>query len=514
MDITDLQYERIYAESVADEVLRECADLYSQHYGKWSAAQPDAALAGRQIRLGPNKIRDFLPGKNAWIAAARTKGDLVGYAFVTHFPRGSSQVTWITQLVIHSDFQNRLVGSTLLHSIWGFSNHYAWGIASANPYAIRALEKATRRRCNPAEMKKYETAIRDVVSHIGYLKDSNYSISDFESVINSGFYQDLTSLPKRLENTRSSGNPWLLGNLQEGQEWIATTFNSQKQMNWTKDEQEKFMTMSSSIAKEAYERMPQDEHNWARTESAENEIEYILSRTGLAPGSAVLDWGCGIGRHALALARRGYKVVGIDFSNAMIAVAKKSVLDAGAQVEFKVSDCRSTRLQERFDAAICLYDVIGSFPDEESNLRILENLIEHVRPGGWIIIGVMSYDYMEQRATHLYRSRDVFRRLNDLPASSTMATSGEIFDPKFVLLDQDRHIAYRKEVFDKDDRLPRELIVCDRRYTLTEIRKTCEKSGLEVVSVGFVRAGNFLLERTDSSDPTKEILVIARKRLV
>ena len=88
--ISSLHYERTFVELASAELFQECADLYSQNYGKWSEQHADVKFAGRQIRLGPNKIREYLSGKNAWIGTARAQNDLVGYALVENFPRGSS----------------------------------------------------------------------------------------------------------------------------------------------------------------------------------------------------------------------------------------------------------------------------------------------------------------------------------------------------------------------------------------------------------------------------------------
>ena len=59
------------------------------------------------------------------------------------------------QLVVHTDYRNQNVAKQLLYSIWCESSNFAWGIVSSNPYAIRALEKATRRRSSPKIIRKH-----------------------------------------------------------------------------------------------------------------------------------------------------------------------------------------------------------------------------------------------------------------------------------------------------------------------------------------------------------------------
>jgi SAM-dependent methyltransferase len=60
------------------------------------------------------------------------------------------------------------------------------------------------------------------------------------------------------------------------------------------------------------------------------------------PGQRVLDIGCGSGELAIALARRGYEVTGIDFSPVAIDLARAKAADAGLAVRFEVGD--ATRL--------------------------------------------------------------------------------------------------------------------------------------------------------------------------
>lgn len=92
---------------------------------------------------------------------ARRCGRLFGYAIAVQEEfRGHGRISWVTQLVVHKEFRRLGVGKRLLFPIWGFSNDYAWGLLSANPYAIRALEKATRRRCEPKVIADHARRIR------------------------------------------------------------------------------------------------------------------------------------------------------------------------------------------------------------------------------------------------------------------------------------------------------------------------------------------------------------------
>lgn len=56
------------------------------------------------------------------------------------------------------------------------------------------------------------------------------------------------------------------------------------------------------------------------TKNTAEEVDFVIDELRLKPGAAILDVGCGTGRHAVALARKGYSVTGIDLSSAMRAL--------------------------------------------------------------------------------------------------------------------------------------------------------------------------------------------------
>ena len=74
-----------------------------------------------------------------------------------------------------------------------------------------------------------------------------------------------------------------------------------------------------------------------------------------AAGTTILDVGTGTGRAAIALARRGATVTGVDASAEMLAVARRRALEAGAAVTFVQGDAHGSNVADRsFDAVVCL----------------------------------------------------------------------------------------------------------------------------------------------------------------
>src|SRR5205823_3812089 len=121
-------------------------------------------------------------------------------------------------------------------------------------------------------------------------------------------------------------------------------------------------------------------------------VPQIIEWCGLSDHQTVLDMGCGMGRHALALASMGMDVTGVDYIRdyviAATALATKNSLQGARFIE---GDSRSINLAREFDAVICLYDVVGSYADDSENLKILRNCSRHLKLGGKCLLSVMNF---------------------------------------------------------------------------------------------------------------------------
>lgn len=88
-----------------------------------------------------------------------------------------------------------------------------------------------------------------------------------------------------------------------------------------------------------------------------------LARRGIGPGAAVLDAGCGTGRYAVELARRGFVVTGVDRSPALLAEARSRVQSAGLPITLLEADLVALPAGPRPDAIVCrgvLNDIVGA----------------------------------------------------------------------------------------------------------------------------------------------------------
>ena len=485
--------------------------LYSAHYGIWG---PDGNRPSEPIKLSSRQIKNWLTA-DSLVVWATAFGEMVGYAIAIHTQlSGHGKVAWITQLVVHKDHRHVDVGKTLLFTIWGFSDYFAWGLLSANPYAIRALEKATRRRCQPELIAKHAGALLALgAGPVHYLTSSTeVFINENESRIDTAFNIDHSELPVMLSKATGEMKPWTMGNLPVGWEWFAFTFHHQQQIPWAQKELEEMLLASDKKTKQAYSRMRHQwkSHPWAQY--AKEEVEFVLRYSGVPEGASVIDFGCGNGRHAFEFERMGCQVTAIDYVQEPAgAVREFSEKDSSLNIRFHHGDCRTTEIGGLFDLGVCLYDVIGSQTDGDSNAEILKNLARHIKEGGYVFLSVMNMELTERLAKNWFSISSNPDKLLSLPPKDIMEKSGNVFNPDYYLIDTDKKIVYRKEQFHKGEELFEELLVRDRRYTQDEIAHMCVAAGFEVVWSRFVRAGHWDEQLDRKSDKAKEILVMCRK---
>ena len=129
-------------------------------------------------------------------------------------------------------------------------------------------------------------------------------------------------------------------------------------------------------------------------EHTAHEAAAIAAFLDLAPGAAVLDLGCGQGRHAVALAQRGYRVTGLDLSPVLLAHAARAADAAGVAVTWVEGDMRALPWQAQFDAVINITSAFGYFPTDDENEGVLRQVAQALKPGGQFLIETMHRDYI------------------------------------------------------------------------------------------------------------------------
>lgn len=132
-----------------------------------------------------------------------------------------------------------------------------------------------------------------------------------------------------------------------------------------------------------------DEYELVYQQRDENEAEQVVDLiedlVEPQPHARILDVGCGRGRHARVLARRGYCVTGLDLSEAAIDKARERAAEEELDIDFRVQDMREPMRHSDFDGVVNLFTAFGYFEDDADHKRALQRMAEALRPEGWLV---------------------------------------------------------------------------------------------------------------------------------
>lgn len=135
-------------------------------------------------------------------------------------------------------------------------------------------------------------------------------------------------------------------------------------------------------------RTPLDYADWRRsglgeiTERLERDL--VLALAGPLDGRDLLDVGCGDGAFALAAARAGARVAGIDASAPALDTARARATEAGLSLDLRCADaCRLPFPDGRFDVVLAV-TVLCFLPDAGTAVAEMARVL---RPGGILVLG-------------------------------------------------------------------------------------------------------------------------------
>jgi SAM-dependent methyltransferase len=241
--------------------------------------------------------------------------------------------------------------------------------------------------------------------------------------------------------------------------------------------------------------------NYAKTYDTEcftagtlGEVDFLEKEFGYDKTKAILDIGCGTGRHAIELAKRGYYITGIDLSANQLGRARQKAMEAGVNIKFLQLNACNLPFANEFDFAIMLCE--GGFSLQETdalNFSILDSAQRALRTPGKLIFTALSALFP------LYHNLKEFIDANP----SGVSTGNCSFD----LMTFREHM---KITVTDDDGNKKDLETDERHYAPSEISWYLASLGFKKSSIHGCHLGGFSRDHALTTDDF-EMLVIAEK---
>ncbi len=129
------------------------------------------------------------------------------------------------------------------------------------------------------------------------------------------------------------------------------------------------------------------------------ELPLICEVLGPPGGGGIVDAGCGTGRHAVALANRGYVVTGIDLSDSMIEAARRHANQSRVEVRWEC--CPFDELAQRVgpgaDGVLCIGNSLAAAASEQAVRQAVGNFAVVLRPAGRLLLQVLNFPPMRDQ---------------------------------------------------------------------------------------------------------------------
>ncbi|OGX53797.1 MAG: SAM-dependent methyltransferase [Omnitrophica WOR_2 bacterium RIFOXYA12_FULL_38_10] len=226
------------------------------------------------------------------------------------------------------------------------------------------------------------------------------------------------------------------------------------------------------------------------------ECDFIEAEVGRDKSLKIIDIGCGTGRHAIELTKRGYNVTGVDLSENQIKRAREKAQEAWVTIDFQTQDARNLPFNGEFDLAIMLCE--GGFSlmeTDEMNFAILKSAARALNGQGKLIF------------TTLNGLFPLFHSVSEFYKSAQNEGQSQCKECSFDLMAFRDH---NTAVFEDDSGNKRELKCNERYYVPSEITwllKTLEFKKIDIFGAKLgAYSRNYKLTTEDF-----EMLVVAEK---
>ena len=234
-------------------------------------------------------------------------------------------------------------------------------------------------------------------------------------------------------------------------------------------------------------------------QGTKGECDFLEQELSYNKSLKILDVGCGTGRHAIELTRRGYQVTGIDLSESMLHKAREKAEEENLRIDFYRMDARDLPFRGEFDVAIMLCE--GGFPlmeTDEMNFEILKNVSLSLKDRGKFIFTTLNGLFP------LYHSVQEYTDSQSNEGNAVYRSN--TFD---LMTFRDHNITELED----DDGNKKQFESNERYYVPSEITWLLKSLGLKKIEIFGAKLGAFSRQDALTTEDF-EMLVVAEKNLL
>jgi SAM-dependent methyltransferase len=160
----------------------------------------------------------------------------------------------------------------------------------------------------------------------------------------------------------------------------------------------------------AYDRIARLYDPWSA--SVVEDVDFYVGE-GVRSGGPVLELGVGTGRIAVPIAAAGVRIVGVDSSEGMLAVAGEQARRAGVELDLRFGDLREPPVDEEFALALIPFRTLLHMQTDADRRAALQAVRASLREGGRFVFDVFTPaadDIAETHGRWLEREPGIFER--------------------------------------------------------------------------------------------------------
>jgi len=245
-----------------------------------------------------------------------------------------------------------------------------------------------------------------------------------------------------------------------------------------------------------YKKLPEffDAHNIDDdTELKNSVVEKLLKKYDV---KTVLDLTCGTGSQVLFLAKKGYEIVGSDFSPELLKIARKKAKEEKLNLKFIDGDMRTIKVG-KFDAAITMFNAVGHL--NKSGLeKAIRNINKNLKDRGIYVFDIFNLEALSDEVVSnfsMYKHKKVGdTQLHSIQCSTIDRKNG-------FLTSYDNHVLQKKA--DKPVRINNKFSL--QIYSAKQLKEILRKNGFKTLEQYDIDGSKFLEKKS------LRVLTIAQK---